>query len=124
MDLEKIWEEKQKYSNLFKRNTLDDFLNFIGPVGKEEVENMNFREIENLGKIYGKLRIEEIKYLQAFEQYKVTWNLENREGKYSQGDRFWGRGNTYEEAALKGLMVYWEIKNLREEQHGKNYRQT
>lgn len=94
--------------------SIDDFVKFTGAPNKGELESMDFSKLEQLPGVkehgltsYGGSQ-DPIR-----GGYKWKWQfLEKTRAPYP----VIGNGKTYNEAALRGLVLYWELVTLREKQ--------
>jgi hypothetical protein len=103
IDLNKIWNLRKP----FLRNgiCLDDFLCFLG-VGKNELINLSAEEFKALSPLdRHKLVYDGFNFNMDYGTYVCRWKFSNN----GSSNTFSGRGNSFEEAALYGLLNYFEF---------------
>lgn len=121
-DLKKTWEKSLVGRTWRKRKTplpgtIDDFVKFLGAESQEEVEAMNFTQMEKLPGVVGNNLINSRGHFrQGLENFHWTWETTEKGPNHASGEAFYGRGQTYDEAALRGLVVYWELTTYRKKQ--------
>ena len=78
---------------------------------------MNFEQIEELPGVTGHTLIScGGAYLRAFQKFRWTWETVKEGKNHLRGEIFTGRGDTYNEAAIQGLLTYWEMITYRKQQ--------
>jgi len=99
-----------------RAGTIDDFLKWLGVKNVEEAQSLDFAQIENLPNIR-KLGIRSLggsRYLGDTVRFK--WDVRKQSKYLRQGEVFWGTERNYSDAALKGLLVMFEMMTLRKRQ--------
>jgi len=94
--------------------TIDDFVNFLGVESQEKLESMNFMELEKLQGVTDNHLINcGGNYSIGLEQFYWKWKIVKKSKDLKAGEEFDGRGKTYDEAALNGLLAYWQLLTYR-----------
>jgi hypothetical protein len=109
-NLNAIWEER----SFPLPGTIEDFVQYFGVGSQEEMESMDFTEIEMLPRV-NELELISCggRYERGRETYYWTWDAPN---PAKGNEEFIGSGKTYNEAAISGLVIYWELNTLRQKQ--------
>ena len=114
VSLKEIWKKRKR--NYPLPGSIDDFVDFLGAQNQEQLETMDFTKMEQLPGVKDNVRSCGGNYLPAFDKYSWRWTA-SRDGRYQKAEEnFLGRGGTYNEAALRGLLVYWELITFRKKQ--------
>ncbi len=96
--------------------TLGDFDRWYGR-SLNEVAQMQFTEMEKLpGVVNREIISMGGSYLQAFKLFSWRWTILEKSTYLRRGELFMGRGETYNEAALAGLLTLFEMVMLRKTQ--------
>jgi len=116
-NLTNIWKDRKAPLP----GTIDDFLEFVGAASQAELEDMNFESLEQLPGLKDNaitkntLISEGGSYRIGRENYVWNWIIPE-DGFFEAGEKFDGIGGTYNEAAIRGLVTYWELTTLRKQQ--------
>ena len=109
--LQELWKRR----NL--PGTIDDFVNFLGAQNQEQLETMDFVEMEHLPGVKDRHLVScGGTYLKAFNKFKWLWTTAEDAQYQRAGENFTDRGETYDAAALSALVVYWELLTYRKKQ--------
>lgn len=114
IDLNKIWKESKNLPG-----TPKDFVKFLGVESVSKLENMGFVDLEQLSRVKNEYTLlscggkptllSETNKLGVLWQWSITKEGEN----WKFGENYFGRGEDHDEAALKGLLLFYEMVTLR-----------